>query len=75
MTIPQWTSPEPPIKIPVWLYDQLEECRTSGDCNMLDRPCVVGWMFEHDYFEAAIWVDTEPDYPKGIFYGFEPIEE
>lgn len=53
-------------KVPESVLDALEETRRNGQCNMMDRGCVVfqllmlydpgdpGW-------EAAMWLDEHPD--------------
>ena len=64
------------IRIPKRVYEGLEAVRKSGLTNMFDRPRVAELAEEFGFQEAADWVRShKSEYAKGIFQGFEPVDE
>ena len=64
------------IRIPAEVYEGLETVRRSGLTNMLDRPQVARLAEEFGFHETAEWIRTHKDeYARGIFQGFEPVED
>lgn len=63
------------IKIPKDVFDGIEYVRQSGVTNMLDYYRVQKECFDHDFYEATIWLgEHKKEYVRGVFESFE-VEE
>ena len=43
-------------KVPETVFEDLEEVRQSGRCNMLDRRCVIDTLYALDHPDTANWL-------------------
>ncbi len=65
------TAERTPIVVPAVVLAGLEDVRTSGLTNMLDRPRVILFALVAGYNETARWVQEHRDaYARGILGGY-----
>ena len=58
------------------VFEGIEAVRLSGLTNMLDRPRVANLAEEMGFEASARWVrENRGLYARGVFHGFEVIEE
>lgn len=64
------------VPIPAGVMKGLEAVRLSGKTNMFDLPEVVGIAAEMDFFDTAMWIESNRSlYCQGLIQGFEPADE
>jgi len=62
--------------VPREVFEGIEAVRLSGRTNMLDRPRVADLAEAMGFEASARWVRENRDlYARGVFSGFEVIEE
>lgn len=64
------------VPIPPGVMKRLEAVRLSGRTNMFDLADVVGIAAEMDFFDTAMWIESNRSlYCQGLVQGFEPTNE
>ena len=64
------------VPIPAGVMKGLEAVRLSGKTNMFDLPEVVGIAAEMDFFDTAMWIESNGSlYCQGLIQGFDPTDE
>ena len=64
------------VPIPPGVMKGLEAVRLSGRTNMFDLADVVGIAAEMDFFDTAMWIESNRSlYCQGLVQGFEPTNE
>lgn len=64
------------VPIPAGVMKGLEAVRLSGKTNMFDLAEVVGIAAEMDFFDTAMWIESNRSlYCQGLIQGFEPTDE
>jgi len=73
---PGTPSPHPKERVPREVLEGIEAVRESGRTNMLDRRMVQVVADELEFFATVLWLeDNGPAYARGLFHGFEPVDE
>jgi len=58
------------IEVPNDILEAIEEVRSTGDINMLDRKGVIDLLVTLGYYKAAVWVEEDKTrYNELIMYG------
>lgn len=64
------------VKLTKEVYDQLEEVRAGGECNMFDRNCVLVILEMAQSYEAVDWIEDNPKtYARLIMEGPEVADK
>lgn len=64
------------IPVPAGVLKGLEVVRLSGKTNMFDLAEVVGIAAEMDFFDTAMWIESNRSlYCRGLIQGFEATDE
>ncbi len=64
------------VRVPRTVYDALTFVRNLGTVNMLDTSGVIEELVRVNRPSAARWVrNHRSEYARGVFHGFDPIED
>ncbi len=64
-----------PIRVTQEVFNDLNKCRESAECNMFDVLCVKRWLDRHGYHSTVVWVDAHKDKLfDGCIVGFEVMK-
>ena len=64
------------VKVSKKVLEQLETIRSGGTHNMFDYHGVMREAYDSGFHELVAWmVDNKEDYGKGIFQGFEEVQQ
>ncbi len=69
-----WYVESEPVQVPEEVLEGIEDVRSSGRVNMLDRPGVQLVASELGHHGTVLWIEENKEsYAAGIFYdGFSP---
>jgi post-segregation antitoxin (ccd killing protein) len=63
------------VPIPANVLEGVEAVRQSGKTNMLDVSRVIELAFEMEHYATVLWLhENRRQYSKGLFQGFEPVD-
>ena len=64
------------VKVSKKVLEQLETIRSGGTHNMFDYHGVMREAYDNGFYELVTWmVDNKKDYIRGIFQGFEEVQQ
>lgn len=64
------------VKVSRKVLEQLETIRSGGTHNMFDYHGVMREAYDNGFHELVTWmVDNKEDYGRGIFQGFEEVQQ
>lgn len=64
------------VKVSKKVLEQLETIRSGGTHNMFDYHGVMREAYDNGFHELVAWmVDNKEDYGRGIFQGFEEVQQ
>lgn len=64
------------IKVSKKVLEQLEAIRSGGTHNMFDYYGVMMEAYDNEFYELVTWMfNNEKDYIRGIFQGFEEVQQ
>jgi len=64
------------VKVSKKVLEQLETIRSGGTHNMFDYHGVMREAYDNGLYELVTWmVDNKKDYIRGIFQGFEEVQQ